>query len=83
MSQFLSDTNTYQRQLITFGNDGLVYVVACTDENSEPEYEGFATAESAIKRCDQVSGDTLLPHAVYHLRQDEDECWICDYQDIR
>ena len=45
----------------------MVYIVTCTDESQEPCYED----------------ELAQVHAVYHIRQDADGDWICDYQDIR
>ncbi len=40
--QYLSASNTYQARLIALGNAGLPWIVECTDDGAEPEYEGFA-----------------------------------------
>jgi hypothetical protein len=83
MNQFLNSTNIYQRQLIVLGNLGLRYIVACTKESCEPEYEGFGTPEAAIERCGQLIQRTGFTHAVYQLTQDQDGGWLCDYRDIQ
>jgi len=80
--QYLSASNTYQARLIALGNAGLPWIVECTDDGAEPEYEGFADEASAQNRAAELRRTTGWTHDVFRLERDADGDWFTTYRPI-
>ncbi len=89
--QILSDRNSYQAQLIRLAEEGERFVVACTQDGCEPNYEGFDNLAAATARaneleklvCGEGEDSFTCSHSVYELIQDEDGDWTTNYEDAR
>ena len=81
-TQYLSNRNIYQRQLIALARRGERYVVACADDAQEPHYEGYRTFDVCRSRANQLQAETNFTHHVYKLERDSDGDVTCNYEDL-
>lgn len=81
-SQYLSESNRYESQLISLAKSGLTWIVRCTDEAMEPAYEGFETNAAAQKRAAVMREHTGDSHDVIQLTCDEDGDWQTTYAPV-
>lgn len=82
MIQYLDKSNVYTRQLITFGESGYQYVVACEEEEMEPEYIGCKTLKIAIATAEKLEKQLDCRHIVFEIVRDADGLWTTDYKNI-
>lgn len=80
MRQYLDTSNSYQQHLCRLADDGLFYVVECTDESCEPGYEGFRTEREAVERAQSLETSTGYSHDVIKIQVDEDGDFWTDYK---
>ena len=78
--EYLSETNHYQKQLIRLAEKGLPFIVQCTEEGCEPEYEGFAEEDAAQDCSAERESDTGCSHEVIKIEVDEDGCFWSTYE---
>jgi hypothetical protein len=89
-SQYLSESNGYQKQWIAAANEGRTFISTCIEGGEF--YNSYATLAEAKADADEGEAyvfdeDTDAPWsakcAVWQLIQDEDGDWMCDFEDKR